>query len=254
MVFAANPPAQSGQTDALESAMASLDSLPTVIFRNGDPILEGGWHEEISLKHKMTPRSTIEAATFHDTARHEAIFGSGLAASTDVVPDALSGEYVYDGGLSSSWGTRVAYRNKISDNLEFAAIYDWGGTLSPTGDLNTMTANVVDNLATRKHHSVAGRVSGKIPRAGTQFSASYKWISGAALSRLDPFGESAYQLDPGMHVSIRQPFPGSNGRWVALADFTNLLAQGYVNVNAEDSRILFAPILRSFRGGVSFQF
>lgn len=253
-VFAANPPADSGQTDVLESAMASLDSLPTVIFHNGDPILEGGWHEEISLKHKLTPRSTVEAATFHDSARHQAIFGSGLAASTDVVPDAASGEYVYDGGLSSSWGTRVAYRNKVSDNLEFAAIYDWGGALSPSGDFNTVPANVVDNLATRKHHSVAGRVSGKIPRAGTQFSASYKWISGAALSRLDPFGESAYQLDPGMHVSIRQPFPGSSGRWVALADFTNLLAQGYVDVNGEDSRILFAPILRSFRGGVSFQF
>ena len=76
---------------------------------------------------------------------------------------------LYDGGLSSSWGTRVAYRNKVSDNLEFAAIYDWAGALSPSGDFNTVPANVVDNLATRKHHSVAGRVSGKIPRAGTQF-------------------------------------------------------------------------------------
>jgi hypothetical protein len=39
-----------------------------------------------------------------------------------------------------------------------------------------------------------------------------------------------------------------------LADFSNILAQGYVTVNGQDSRMMLVPILRSFRGGVSFQF
>ena len=100
----------------------------------------------------------------------------------------------------------------------------------------------------------AARISGKIQQSKTEFAASYKWISGTALSHMDQFGEAAYQMDPNLHVSIRQPLPGFNGRWEALADFSNLLAQGYVPVNGQDSRMVLAPILRSFRGGVSFQF
>jgi len=71
---------------------------------------------------------------------------------------------------------------------------------------------------------------------------------------VDPFGETASQMDPNLHLSIRQPLPGLNGRWEARADFSNLLAQGYVSANGVESRIVFAPVLRAFRGGVSFQF
>jgi hypothetical protein len=39
-----------------------------------------------------------------------------------------------------------------------------------------------------------------------------------------------------------------------LADFGNLLAQGYMPVNGQESRIMLVPVFRSFRGGVSFQF
>jgi hypothetical protein len=61
-------------------------------------------------------------------------------------------------------------------------------------------------------------------------------------------------MDPDLHLSVRQQLPGLNGRWVALADFSNLLAQGYVAVNGQDPRMMLVPVLRSFRGGVSFQF
>ena len=108
---------------------------------------------------------------------------------------------------------------------------------------------------TSNHHSVAAphfRQDSAI--SVPQFSASYKWVSGTALSRMDQFGEAAYQMDPNLHLSIRQPLPGFSGRWEALADFSNLLAQGYVTVNGQDSRMMLVPVLRSFRGGVSFQF
>jgi hypothetical protein len=120
--------------------------------------------------------------------------------------------------------------------------------------LNTTSSDLRDRFMTSNHHSVAARISGKIPRSGTQFSASYKWVSGTTLSHMDQFGEAAYQMDPNLHLSIRQPLPGMNGHWEALADFSNLLAQGYVMVSGQDSRMMLCPNLRSFRGGVSFQF
>jgi hypothetical protein len=40
----------------------------------------------------------------------------------------------------------------------------------------------------------------------------------------------------------------------ALADFRNLLAQGYVPVSTPEGVVLLVPSYRSFRGGLSFQF
>jgi len=247
---------RSTRNDPLQSALTELDSLPTVLFRDGRPVFEGRWHQEGSLKHKLGARASIETAAFHDAARHQAIFGSGPASSPDFLQDTFSSAFLYDGGALNSWGARAAYSQKLSSNLDLAALYSWAGALTPQGNLNNTAADLRDSFATRKHHSVGTRVSGKLPRTGTQFAASYMWISGATLSRLDAFGEAAYQVDPNLHVSLRQPLPsfGPAGRWEVLADFGNLLAQGYMPVNGQDSRIVLVPVLRSFRGGVSFQF
>jgi carboxypeptidase family protein len=254
-VFAANPPSEQwGRTGALESAIQELDSLPAVLFHNGSPVLEGGWHQEISVKHKLGDKSGFEVAAFHDSDRDQAIFGTGETASPEFAQDAFSPAFLYDGGNSSFWGARAAYQQKLSNDLEVAAIYAWAGALTPNGPLNTTAPDLRDSFTTSNHHSVAAKISGKIPASGTQFSASYKWISGTTLSRMDQFGEAAYEMDPNLHLSIRQPLPGLSGRWVALADFSNLLAEGYVTATGQDSRIMLAPILRSFRGGVSFQF
>ncbi len=255
VIVAANPPSEQwGRMGVLESAIDELDSLPPVLFHNGSPVLEGGWHQEVSVKRKLGDQSAFEIAAFHDSSRDQAIFGTGATASPEFEQDAFSPAFLYDGGNSSSWGARAAYRQKLSDNLEVAAIYAWAGALSPGGDWDSGSPDLRDSFTTRNHHSVAGRISGKIRQSGTQFSASYKWISGTTLSRMDQFGEAAYEMDPNLHFSIRQPLPGFSGRWEALADFSNILAQGYVTVNGQDSRMLLAPILRSFRGGVSFQF
>jgi len=255
LIVAANPPSEQwGRTGALESAIDELDSLPPVLFHDGRAVLEGGWHQELSVKRRMAKQSTFEVAAFHDSSRDQAVFGTGASASPEFVQDAFSSAFLYDGGNSSSWGARAAYRQKFSDDLEVAAIYAWAGALTPSGELNTASSDLRDSFMTSNHHSLAARVSGKIPRSGTQVAASYKWIPGTALSRMDQFGEAAYQMDPNLHLSIRQPLPGLNGRWEALADFSNLLAQGYVTVNGQDSRMVLCPNMRSFRGGVSFQF
>jgi hypothetical protein len=255
LIVASNPPSEQwGRSGMLESAIDELNSLPPVLFHNGSPVLEAGWHQELSAKRQVGKQSTIEVAAFHDSSRDQAIFGTGGSVSPEFVQDEFSSAFLYDGGNSSSWGTRVAYRQKISNGWEVATIYSWAGALSPGASSDLLTSAMRNDFTTSNHHSLAARITGKIPQSGTQFSASYKWVSGTALSRMDQFGEAAYQMDPNLHISIRQPLPGMNGRWEALADFSNLLAQGYVSVNGQDPRMILAPMLRSFRGGVSFQF
>lgn len=241
------------RSSALQTALVELDALPAVLWRNGHPVLEGGWHEELAFERRLG-RAAVQGAAFHDRARHLAVFGRGTTSNPDFFQDLFSEAFLYDGGASNSWGTRVAYRQKFSDDLEMAAVYAWAGALA----LEEAAANVDlrDALQTRYRHSLAARVSGRMPRVGTWVAASYKWVSGPVVSRLDSFGEAAYQLDPHLSLSVRQPLPTvlMGGKWEALADFRNLLAQGYVPVNGRDGRVLLVPAFRSFRGGVSFQF
>ena len=158
---------------------------------------------------------------------------------------------------AAAWGTRLAYRQMLSSNVEVAAIYAWAGALAPDSETGA-GSDLPDLLQMRYRHSVAARVSGKVPRTGTQIAASYKWIDGTVVSRQDLFGEAAFGLDPNLSLAIRQPLPpfNSNGsrHWEAVADFRNLLAQGYVPVSSQGGQMVLVPVLRSFRGGVSFQF
>jgi hypothetical protein len=63
--------------NALESALYALDSFPAIFLRDGRPVLEGGWHEEISVRKSVGGHTTIVASVFRDRASHTAIFGRG---------------------------------------------------------------------------------------------------------------------------------------------------------------------------------
>jgi hypothetical protein len=98
-------------------------------------------------------------------------------------------------------------------------------------------------------------VTAKLPRTNTKIEAGYKWVSGVTISRVDQYGESIYQIDPYLHVGLRQPLPKFVlGRWEAVVDCDNLLAQGSVPLTTNDGRMNLVPAFRSFRGGLSVQF
>ncbi len=238
---------------ALISALNQLDAFPALLWRNGRPVLEGGWHEEISAQRKLGSRGTLQIAGFHDDYRHQAVFGRGSdLAGSDFLHDFFSNQFVTDGGSSSSWGARVAVREKLSENTEVTAVYTLAGALAPA---EIMGADFRDALRTRERHALSADVKTRVPRLGTQVSAGYKWINGRILSRPDSYGESLFQNDPYLHMSVRQALPKfAPGRWQALAEFHNLLAEGYVPVNGRDGQVLLVPAFRTFRGGLSVQF
>jgi hypothetical protein len=244
-----------GRENALQSSLEELDAFPTLLVRNGRPVLEGGWHEEIAVRRQLGPDASLTASVFSDTSHHTAVFGRGGLAGPDVFQDFYSTAFAYDGGSAGGLGSRLAYRHKLSEDSDLVLVYAWAPALGLQGSADTDSA-LRDMLVTRLRHSVAARASTRLPRLGTRLAASYKWTSGPFVSRQDAFGEVTYQVDPFFNVSLRQPLPGSffSGRWEALADFRNLLAQGYVPVNTPDGQILLIPAFRSFRGGLSFQF
>jgi hypothetical protein len=260
LIFASMPsgtsPLEMGDAQpggALASALNELDAFPALLWRGGHPVLQGGMHEEISADRKLGARGKLQIAGFHDDNRHVAVFGHGgdLPAG-DYFQDYFSNGFAYDGGSSSSWGTRVALREKLDGDVELTAVYSFGGALAPLDGADGLLREV---LRTAPRHSFGASISTKVPHAGTKVTAGYKWVDGVTVSRVDSYGESLFQLDPYLHVSLRQPLPRfALGRWEAIADCDNLLAQGYVPTSSRDGHVVLVPAFRTFRGGLSVQF
>ena len=146
----------------------------------------------------------------------------------------------------------MAYRQKLEGDTELTTIYSFGSALAPGNEFDDPLRDVLHAVPL---HAVGAGISGKLPRLGTKVQAGYKWISGAVVSRLDGYGESLYQMDPYFHLMVRQPLPKwALGRWEAIADCDNLLAQGYVSANSRDGHVVLVPAFRTFRGGLSVQF
>ena len=254
VTVAASPWQDAAQNpNALQSAMNSLDSLPTLLMRDGRPVLDNNLHEEIALEHALGQNSTITAAFFHDRSSHTAVFGRGAVSGPDYLQDYFSDVFAYDAGASGSLGTRIAYRQKFSDNFETTLVYAYAGALAPNEDPAEVALR--DQLTNRYRHSFAARATMLVPRSKTKVTTGYKWISGSAVNQQDPFGEALYHLDPYLSLELRQPLPTIfSCHMEALADFGNLLAQGYVPIATGDGRVVLVPSYRYFRGGLTLQF
>ena len=244
---------ESSPMSALSLAMNQLDEFPALLWHDGKAVLENGRHEELAAVRKLGPRSLVQMAVFHDDNSHVALFGKGTdLPAGEYFQDYYSNAFAYDGGSSVSWGARAALRERISDDLELTTIYAFSGALVP---VTVTDAGLRDALRTAPRHSIAVKVSGRVPVSHTMLTAGYKWINGLALSRVDPYGEAIYDLNPYLHIGIRQPLPWPTvGHWEANAECDNLLAQGNVPISTRDGQVVLVPAFRSFRGGLSLQF
>ena len=227
--------------------------FPALMWRDGRPVLQGGYHEELSAEHKNSDRGKLQFAVFHEDIRHGAVYGRGGDLPTqNYFEDVFSNAFAYDSGASSTWGGRVAFREKLSEDVEFTAVYAMAGALTPEA---TAGGVLRDSLRMAPRQSLGLNVTAKMPRRGPKVTTGYKWISGAAVTRVDSYGESLYQMDPFLHVSVRQQLPKFGpGRWEAIADCDNLLAQGYVTMATRDGIVTLVPAFRTIRGGLSLQF
>jgi hypothetical protein len=134
--------------------------------------------------------------------------------------------------------------------------YEYGGVLD-LATPNVSLANVSQSSLTRKRQSVAGKINGTLPKSKTNWSASYRWINGEALTPVDMFNASAGRADPYLNLFFRQPIPRGlfPGHLEAIVDLRNLLAQGYVPVLGHDGHTVYlVQSARAVSGGVAFTF
>ncbi len=242
-----------------DSAPADLsESNPRVSMASFSTTLERAHHHEVSLSRRMG-NTNLQLAMYSDRVVDPALTGVGdvSADSGEVLPDLYSETFTYRGKGLDARGMRVVLQHKLSSQLTATLDYGYGGVL----DLKNADVALQDarrDTYVRDRHTAAAKFSGVLPGAKTRWIASYRWISGQALTPVDMFNGSAGQADPYLNIFLRQPIPGTGFlpcHMDAVVDVRNLLAQGYVPVMGQDGRTLYlVQSARTVRGGVAFTF
>jgi hypothetical protein len=232
---------------------------------NGAAKVERDQHAEIAYRQKIASQSMVEAVAYSD---HVSNFALGVAApeggwagvAGDLLPDVFSNAASINGGTHNITGGRVAWEQGFGDHLRATASYSVAGLLVPGSRM--LSSDNLDELRNSLHNdlrqSAAVKLGWEMPGSKTRFVASYKWISGMALLPRDLYSDSVGQIDSNFNILIRQPLPQLTsfiGKVEALADFRNLLSQGYIPVVTADGKtIVLVQNARTFRGGLSFNF
>jgi Carboxypeptidase regulatory-like domain len=230
---------------------------PRMSITNFSPAVERARHQEVSLSQRIG-KNNFQVAFFSDNITDPALTGIGdiSSESGEVLPDAHSGTFSYQGNDFSTNGLRLVLQRKLLSDLTATLDYAYGGVL----DLSRPDMQLQDArnfIRTERRQAVAAKFSGTIPRAKTRWVASYRLSGGHALTPVDLFNTSAGQADPYFNLFIRQPIPSSflAGHMELLMDLRNLLAQGYVPVMSSDGQTVYlVQSSRSVRGGLAFSF
>jgi hypothetical protein len=242
-----------------DSTPADLsESGPRVSLAAFSATVERAHHQEVSLSRRIGD-TNLQIAMYSDRVTDPALTGVGdvSADGGEVLPDLYSETFTYRGKDLDAQGMRIVLQRKLTSDLTATLDYGYGGVL----DLTKAEVALQDarrDTYVRNRHTASAKFSGTLPGAKTRWIASYRWISGQALTPVDMFNDSAGQSDPFLNVFLRQPIPGTGFlpcHMDAVVDVRNLLAQGYVPVMGQDGRTVYlVQSARTVRGGVAFTF
>jgi hypothetical protein len=253
----------SSQTELLAIPQISSAGNAGVVSGRTDTAFESGKHVEVSWERKLGTRYRIQAAGFFDSLTNVAVSLSGAANALfpiGLLKDPFSDTQFLNAGNYSSPGARASMGARISPNSELVVGYSYAGGLQAVSD-NLTTENspdMRDMLRAQREHSFVVKLRSTLPRTRTQVITSYKWLPRNAILPTDPYDDGRGRSEPYLNIAVVQPIPSPDilpGQFQAIADFNNLLAQGYLPIHGADgNRSYFFPSARSFRGGFNFVF
>jgi len=253
-------PASSNHTEEfLATPQISSDIQGGSISRTA---IETGRHLEAAWQHKFGGRYRLEAATFFDSFSDVAV---SISSSEDflgsiLLRDPFSNTHFLDGGKYSSPGARATIGTRLSQGSELIVSYSYGSELRALSndwkdkDVRTLR----DLLRSQRGNSFVVKVRSTLPHSHTEVITSYKWLPHNAVVPGDPYDAGIGRSEPYLNLGLVQPLPSPEifqGQFQAIAEFSNLLAQGYLPIHGPEGGLsYFFPSARSFRGGFSFVF
>lgn len=261
---AANPRVLPSDGDRQHTQVEQMLAIPQISSDGAaNPVLEGGRHVEVEWEQQWRPRIRFQAAAFYDMLSHTAVslaYAEPDGFATGLLRDPFSDRYFLSGGSATSPGARLAVTTPLSPNTELIVGYSYSGTLAaPSRTLTVADASALRALLhTQEESSLTLKLNSYIPATHTRFISSYRWLASNAVAVSDPYDHGLSYSDPFLNLYVLQPIPSPEilpGQFEAVAEFSNLLAQGYLTLRSPggSTGTLF-PIPRSFRGGFNFVF
>lgn len=242
--------------------LLAIPQISSDVMNRNHAALESGKHLEAAWERKFAGRYLLQTAAFYDSISDVAvsIAGPDGALPAGVLRDPFSNTHFLDGGNYSSSGARATFETRLSDASKLIVSYSYAGGLRAVS--HTLTAEnsraLREMIGEQQASVVTIAVHSVVPRSGTQVVTSYEWLPHNSVVVGDPYSSGLGRSEPFFNLALVQPLPSPDilpGQFQAIADFSNLLAQGYVPVhNSERGTSYFFPAARSFRGGFSFIF
>jgi hypothetical protein len=250
-------------TNSLMERLGMLNAFPQITERDGHLAVEQVNHTEASLNHRVGRTGRVQAAAYHDGVRNAAVWGLGTSAygafAGNALPSPVAKGVVINGGNFQSSGFRAVFAQTFGSHVEVLGGYTSGQALSAAGyTANGSLRYAPDMLRPRQTNAFLGKVTADVPGTHTRISTSYEWVSADRVTLVDPAGQASVGVQPYLGLEIRQPIPTPNFLPVhidAVADFQNLLSQGYVPAGEGNTKpVVLTSGYRYIRGGFSVQF
>jgi hypothetical protein len=256
--YGAAPEAGNSMTDRL----SLLNAFPQVTQRDHRLELEQLNHTEVTLNHRIGKSSRAQVAVYHDSLRNAAVWGLGMSSSepaftADSLPNPVGGGIVINGGDFTSNGFRAVIAKTFESRVEVLGAVASGNALSARG-FNVQRTFTQNSLTPEQTSVFIGKITAQVPVTRTRVSTSYEWTPSDRVTLVDPTMQGNLQTQPYLGLQVRQPIPTPNSWPVhidAVAEFQNLLSQGYVPAGQGDHKqVVLTSGYHYVRGGFSVQF
>ncbi len=238
--------------------------LPAISARDGSLAIEHGLHQELGWL-RQTNLSGVSVLVFADRIDNPVLeamssFGAGDSNSAAVLLDPISGLLRAAGPQFSTAGVAAAFEHRLPGGNHLRLSYANGDALvmsgSPSSLQSASLAQVLASAYPRRAQTYALSLSGTLEGTGIRWRASYRWQPEDTVTQVAPFTADA--AEPYLNLNLRQPIRlsrDSSGRFYALVDVRNLLAQGYRPFLLSDgSLLIFAQDQRGVSAGLAFNF
>jgi hypothetical protein len=244
---------------SLQHDIDSLGVFPRVSLLNGRTEIQRADEYEIVYARKVGSR-TYSGSVYSQYVTNAGITMVAPAGffAGNVLPDVFAGTSVFDAGNFQNNGYAGSVTQNLGSNASVAVIYSDNGAF--TADGHELVSNSPDDLRSMirsgRRHAITSRFTATVPHAGTHIVSSYQWTGDdRAIMAGNLYAADSMQPLPGFNLYVRQPIPGFRRHVEATADIRNMLAQGYLPMNAVGGqRVLLVQNPRSVRGGLSFTF
>jgi len=247
--------------EALNQDLAALALLPRISLRDDRPQVQRT--QAFELGYQLVEGSRTYSAGAYSEAVTNAAFmlsgARGFVPATDTLPDLGANDRIFNVGSYDRVGYALSMKQALGDHLKASVSAGHTGALA-VDDTAAASHNAADvrGLIHEVHRPwMTAGVTQTLPCIGTQLTSSYGWTDPRVMMPDHTFLAQDALQTMGWNLRARQPlpiFPGIAGRWEATAELQNLLAQGYLPLDAAGRRALLTNSPRAVRGGLAFIF